>query len=274
MNERDEVSGVTAGNAVLALAVDAAHEQLAGRVAAAYAIGSLAHGGFSALVSDVDLALVLDQIDDATTDEIDRVQGIVRASSEDDLAQRLSIFWADWAGVRQGIRGVGRLPEVDRLDLLDSGRLLFGTDRRAPATIPQIAVIVRQTAEFALEKFDALYKGNLKDPERLVAAGPRAATKAALFPIRFLYTLETGHVGRNDAAADWFARSSDHAELAREAMQWRSRGIEDVAAAVDVLGASLVAVYREFADRYAARLDDEGEHDLAAALRSWAQGFA
>jgi hypothetical protein len=47
------------GEDVLADAVRVAGGCLGGRLLAAYAVGSLAHGGFSALVGDVDLALVL-----------------------------------------------------------------------------------------------------------------------------------------------------------------------------------------------------------------------
>lgn len=44
------------GNGVLADAVAAYRVVLGDRLVAAYALGSLAHGGFSELVSDVDLA--------------------------------------------------------------------------------------------------------------------------------------------------------------------------------------------------------------------------
>jgi predicted nucleotidyltransferase len=47
------------GDDVLADAVRAGRESLGGRLLAAYALGSLAHGGFSPLVSDVDVALIL-----------------------------------------------------------------------------------------------------------------------------------------------------------------------------------------------------------------------
>ena len=44
------------GERVLADAVEAYRVALGGRLVAAYALGSLAHGGFSELVSDIDLA--------------------------------------------------------------------------------------------------------------------------------------------------------------------------------------------------------------------------
>jgi hypothetical protein len=47
------------GDDVLADAVRACHDALGNRLVASYALGSLAHSGFSSLVSDVDLALIL-----------------------------------------------------------------------------------------------------------------------------------------------------------------------------------------------------------------------
>ena len=47
------------GEVVLARAVSAYRAALGSRLIAAYALGSLAHGGFSPLVSDVDLGLIL-----------------------------------------------------------------------------------------------------------------------------------------------------------------------------------------------------------------------
>ena len=52
-------AGTAQGDAVLAEAVSAFRAALGSRLVAGYALGSLAHGGFSPLVSDVDLGLVL-----------------------------------------------------------------------------------------------------------------------------------------------------------------------------------------------------------------------
>src|ERR1700761_881186 len=48
------------GETVLARAISAYQAALGSRLIAGYALGSLAHGGFSPLVSDVDLGLILD----------------------------------------------------------------------------------------------------------------------------------------------------------------------------------------------------------------------
>jgi len=56
---RDQEADPHLGEDVLARAVAAYEAALGSRLIAGYALGSLAHGGFSPLVSDVDLGLVL-----------------------------------------------------------------------------------------------------------------------------------------------------------------------------------------------------------------------
>jgi len=52
-------AGSCEGEAVLGRAVSAYRAALGSRLIAGYVLGSLAHGGFSPLVSDVDLGLIL-----------------------------------------------------------------------------------------------------------------------------------------------------------------------------------------------------------------------
>src|ERR1700748_2401218 len=72
----------------------AATERLGDRLLSAYAIGSLAHGGFAPAVSDVDLALLTAEVDDmpAVVEEIED-----ELSGTWELGSRLSIFHAPWA---------------------------------------------------------------------------------------------------------------------------------------------------------------------------------
>ena len=48
------------GEELLAATIDLAQQKWRNRLVAAYAQGSLAHGGFRPLVSDIDIGLVLD----------------------------------------------------------------------------------------------------------------------------------------------------------------------------------------------------------------------
>ena len=69
------------------------------------------------------------------------------------------------------------------------------------------------------------------------ARGQRAtsATKAVLFPVRFMYTLGTGGIGLNEGSARWYADEElPGASLALKALDWRSEGIDDADNAVQM----------------------------------------
>src|SRR6185436_11084403 len=81
-------------------------------LAEVYQLGSLAHGGFSAVYSDIDIGLLLNCPEPPA--------GMAEAISvgknlDSEYGKKLSVFWGNpeynW----------GRLPVIDRLDLLDHG---------------------------------------------------------------------------------------------------------------------------------------------------------
>src|SRR5713101_6456948 len=85
--------GEVDGGRVLAEAVEAYRFALADRLLAAYALGSLAHGGFSELVSDVDLGLVVsDPLEPGDAERIETVADAAKAKGTP-LSERLSVFW-------------------------------------------------------------------------------------------------------------------------------------------------------------------------------------
>jgi hypothetical protein len=253
---------MTTGEDVLRVTAAVADEVLGGDLDAVFALGSLAHGGFAPLVSDVDVALVLRYVTAASAGRVAAVARRVREELPGPLSDRLSLFWADWQGVLGG-GDVGRLPAVDRLDLLDSGRLLHGTDRRPGAVRPTANELVRQAAVFATVRFDRAYLRGLCDAGRLLAQGVRPVTKTVLFPVRFLHTVESGRIGRNDEAVGSYRGPS--APLVQAALDWRTTGITDVGGARALLEAHLVPLHLEFLDAYA---------EVAPALRVRRQELA
>jgi hypothetical protein len=249
-----------AGRAVLEAAVAAATALFGPRLIAAYALGSLSHGGFTPLVSDVDLALLLDRPDPADASAVDQLTSQVRATGLP-LAGRLSVFWDP----------EGRLPAADRLDLLRSGVLLAGTDRRDRLVEPSLDELIRGGAEFAVDVLgrpDRL--AEITDARATADAGPRTASKVALFPVRFLYTSRAGRIGPVAPAIEhYLARAGigPRRDLVAAAAGWRTGwdpGEPDRAAGL--LAAGLVPLYDEFVEEYATRL---GPGPLADALRRW-----
>lgn len=277
------------GETVLAEAVAACQDALGRRLIAAYALGSLAHGGFSPLVSDVDLGLVLTgPLRPADRLTVRRAAQAVRAGGTP-LHRRLSVFWGTPATLAGRSRG-GRFPPLDRLDLLEHGRLLTGRDARAGAARPRPGELLATGAHFALGTLagepgpagrfgDLLQRrpgsGNvvqqIRNPQLLLAQGPRQLTKVVLFPVRFLFTAATGRAGANDQAAGYYLGRPDApaAGLVRAALRWRLAPPADAKAAGELLGRELVPLYLHYLDDHSARLETAGEHRLARRFRHW-----
>ena len=201
---------------MLARAVLAYKAALGSRLVAAYRLGSLAHGGFSQLVSDVDLGLVLqDPLKPTDRLAIRNVARSVKAGGSA-LDERLSVFWGT-SSTLCGQRSGGRFPPLDRLDLIDHGRLITGDDARCSMARPDQMELLVAGAEFALGYLGRARKlpdrlrdwrrqsdstlDEIRTPALLVSGGPRRLTKVVLFPVRFLFTAKTGQVGSNSDAA-------------------------------------------------------------------------
>jgi hypothetical protein len=277
------------GEAVLVRAVSAYRSALGPRLIAAYALGSLAHGGFSPLVSDVDLGLILD--DPLRAKDRWTIRAVARSvkAGGSALDQRLSVFWGTPATV-QGQRPGGRFPPLDRLDLLDYGRLLTGRDVRAAVARPDHAELLVAGAEFALDYLGARRVGRpgrlrswarprprnanaldeIRTPARLVARGPQRVTKIVLFPVRFLCTAETGRVGTNALAAEQYLASADApaAALVTAALAWRREWAGDDEA-TELLSRELIPLYNQYLDDHIARLQAIDCYRLADSFRRW-----
>ena len=118
------------GHAILAEAVAAYQAALGPRLLAAYALGSLAHGGFSPLVSDVDLGLVL--TDPPTSDDPERLRLVAESvkaggsALHERLSEAVRLAHLSIVGT-----GYGRAPRGRPISSRSSNRL-----RRAPNVDP------------------------------------------------------------------------------------------------------------------------------------------
>jgi hypothetical protein len=252
---------------VIADTVQAAEAVLGAEIEAIFTLGSLAHGGFAPLVSDVDIAIIVAATAPSTAEQMARVQSLVVEEGSSPLSERLSVFWADWRTVRTGEGTHSRLGPVDRLDLLDSGRLLLGSDQREPSVRPSHQELVVMSADHILNKFTNAYLERIRDTQALLAGGPRAVTKAVLFPVRFMYTLRTGDIGLNEDSARWYAAEElAGSALALKALEWRNDGIAEEELAIEMLDTELDAIHDECFASYVKELEDIGDASRAAAL--------
>ena len=259
---------------LLVAVVDGARQAFGQRLTAVYALGSLAHGGFSAHVSDIDVGLVLD--DPLDEKDVDAVAGLMSTivGSTKPFAERLSVFWGSISTLSSSSSG-GRFPPLDRLDLKQFGRLLAGRDVRGELPLPTQKELVLAGAEFALWRLATdEVTAQLKNPKALASLDPRTLTKLVLFPVRFLFTARTGEVGRNEAAVDHFASRArgPAADLARMAVEWRHLpphpGDNE---AVETIASGLMPLYQEFLLDHEHRLRGYGRADLAEAFGKWRQ---
>jgi hypothetical protein len=255
------------GEQVLADAVSAYRSALGERLAAAYALGSLAHGGFSPLVSDVDLGLILsDPVHSGDARTIQAVADTEKARGAQ-LAQRLSVFWGTPSTLRGEHEG-GRFPALDRLDLLDHGRLLAGRDARSTVSRPSTPELLISGAEFAIEQLSG---EEMRRPELLIARGVRRVTKVVLFPVRFMFTAATGQVGTNHDAVSYHLEreGAPASELVATALAWRIAGPVDPRPAAELLRGQMVPLYLYYIDDHVTRLSSLGRGELVRSFELW-----
>lgn len=260
------------GEQVLQTAVAHAREAWADRLVAAYALGSLAHGGFSIHVSDVDIGLILqDPLGEKDGALAQELSSSLKASGAP-LADRVSVFWGSLATLSRGATG-GRFPPLDRLDLKQYGRLLAGRDVRDEIPKPDLRDLVVIGAEFSLMRLSTPeVTAKLTDPVALAGADLKSLTKLVLFPVRFVFTASTGEVGRNDSAVDHFEKvnAGPAARLARAALGWRhAPPPPGDPGTLEVIARGILPLYRIFLDDHEARLANSGRHDLTEAFRAW-----
>jgi hypothetical protein len=225
MAERSTEPGTEEGWLVIDAAARSARDRLGDGLLSAYAIGSLAHGGFRTAVSDVDLALLTDDRTDRDTRAIVAAIAVEMSDASHALAHRLSIFHAPWAAFSDPPPDA-RFPPIDRYDLVHHGVLIAGSDLRSTfATAPSAGQIRAQAVDCALRRVtpDQL-DGELRD---LTDGGVTVhnATKTVLWPVRLQHVCDTGEPRGNAAAVEHYLQLPDgrHRSLVRDALAWRDQ---------------------------------------------------
>jgi hypothetical protein len=158
----------------------------------AYKLGSLAHGGFSNIYSDIDMGLLLN-----CSEPPEAMSTLIAAAKTLDVeyGKKLSVFWGNpeftW----------GRLPVIDRLDLLDHGvPLLRGI--KPSFRRPNKDEIHREQCE----SIERSWKSRLPELSGLTNLEPKDRKpyiRAILYPARLIYTWDNLAVDSNDRAVEY-----------------------------------------------------------------------
>jgi hypothetical protein len=110
----------------------------------------------------------------------------------------------------------------------------------------------------------------IRAPSQLVSRGPRRLTKIVLFPVRFLFTAETGQVGTNTLAARHYLASAyaPATTLVTAALAWRLEPPADDEATA-LLSRELIPLYVHYIDDHITRLHAVDRHRLAGSFHRW-----
>ena len=188
------------------------------RLIGVYLIGSLAHDGFSAYYSDIDVALIAE--DPLTTQDLAQMFGSAAVLSAT-LAPKLSLFWTDRNF------SAGRFPPLDRVDLIDHGTPLIEREYVRPPRPPlgqiraYLAAAPLQNWSLQVEKLSALTE--------LMSGNRKAYLRALLYPARFAYSWTTGAMASNDDAVAWLrphAPAGLDVDLAEQALRCRNEALD------------------------------------------------
>ncbi len=166
--------------------------QLGASLTDVYKLGSLAHGGFSQIYSDIDIGLLLNSTN--PPEEMDRMSSEAK-EMEPQMGKRLSVFWAN------PVYHWGRLPILDRIDLLDHGVPLL-TKHKANFKRPDKADIHRSL----LESVDKSWKPRAKELSRLTELEPKnykPYVRSLLYPARLIFSWDRLQITSNDTAVEY-----------------------------------------------------------------------
>lgn len=157
-----------------------------------YEMGSLAHDGFSPTYSDLDVGLIL-----SCPDAPEGIEALIFEAKglHPVYGKRLSVFWGnpecDW----------GRLPILDRLDLLDHGVPLLNK-HRASFKRPDKDNIHRALLE-SVEKSWKPKTAELGCLSELEPKDRKPYVRCLLYPARLTYTWDCLEINSNDRAVEY-----------------------------------------------------------------------
>ena len=157
-----------------------------------YQLGSLAHGGFSKIYSDIDVGLLLN-----SGQPPERISELIAEAKllDGEYGKKLSVFWGNpdcaW----------GRLPNLDRLDLLDHGVPLL-TGYKPKFSRPTKSEI----RDELLRSIEKSWKPRLPELNGLTKLAPenrKPYIRAILYAARLIYSWDNLAMDSNDRAVEY-----------------------------------------------------------------------
>lgn len=154
-----------------------------------YLIGSLAHGGFSARYSDVDVAVIAEA--GLSAEQLARGRDHAVALSPD-WGPKLSVFWADRNFSR------GRFPPLDRVDYLDHAVPLAEHEYVRPLrpALKDVQDYLRGSPFAGWAEQTRSFAG----ADALTPLERKPYLRTLLYPARLCFSYVTGRMGSNDEA--------------------------------------------------------------------------
>lgn len=223
-----------------------------------YILGSLAANKFRPLVSDIDLAVIFRTEDTYKGTDLNSWYRSLNASHKNPLQKRLSIFWSDLKNLELG-HASGRFPSIDRLDLIKNGIYLSGSQESFKICRPSKEELVTEGRDFTIkyilnQRLESLFHS----PKKLFESDFLWLTKLILFPVRLIYTKETGLIGRNEESVKYYLEHYSDCQsivLVSECLQWRSSK-PDIESAANIISKNISLLYRTFFEAYDIEAND------------------
>ena len=251
------------------------------RLLASYLIGSLSHGSFSTVASDIDVAFILSgKIEDSDWLTFGGIDLKVKESGLQ-FAPRISIFWSGLEVLKGRITSGafptpypadGLFPPFDVLDLQQNGQLIYGTDVRNTIRVPSENDLYIAGVEFLLSYVREQTEHYLEDAKAFMHATSEKKSKIILFPVRLLYTLRTQKVGNNSEAVEYALAHEylepEERELIAEAMRVRE-GFSVNELLLQKTFPGIRSLYVKILRINAEKMKQLGKHDYADTLAEW-----
>jgi hypothetical protein len=219
---------------------------------AIYLMGSLARGGFSESVSDIDLGIIVYKIDSTTETYIADIVSLVK-QKHPTINNKISVFWGTIDSINKSSDS-GRYPPFDRLDLIDHAQLIKGKEIRNQLIKPSQIELEMGCCEFALQYLSSPARlAMFNHGSSLLNQGTTPLTKAILFPARFIYLARSNQLSTNEASAQYYVNnfSGNDALLVEKGYEWRMGNMpESQDQIITLIDNGILSLYNNFLDIY------------------------